>query len=74
MGGNKKDKKACRDSPGTQLIGVVTLCLSPVCSESTTRSTSAEFRPVEAGYDMIRRMVFLGSMTKTDRMVKAIPF
>jgi len=36
-------------SPGTQLIGVVTLCLSPVCSESTMRRTSAVFRPVEAG-------------------------
>lgn len=36
-------------SPGTQLIGVVILCLSPVCSESSTRSTSAVLRPVEAG-------------------------
>jgi hypothetical protein len=31
-------------------------------------------RPVEAGYERIRRMVFLGSMMKTLRMVKAIPF
>lgn len=37
------------DLPGVQLIGVVILCLSPVCRESTTRSTSAAFRPVEAG-------------------------
>src|ERR1700735_5374546 len=58
--------------PGTQSIGVVTLSLSPVCRESTTRSTSAELRPVEAGYERIRRIVFLGSMTKTDRMVKAL--
>ena len=36
-------------SPGTQLIGVVILFLSPVCNESTTRRTSAVFRPVEAG-------------------------
>src|SRR5947207_3517541 len=34
-------------SPGIQLMGVVTLCLSPVWSESTMRSTSAELRPVE---------------------------
>lgn len=61
-------------SPGTQLIGVVTLFLSPVCKESTTRSTSAVLRPVEAGYESIRRMVFFGSMTKTLRMVNAIPF
>lgn len=60
--------------PGTQLIGVVTLCLSPVCSESTTRNTSAVLRPVEAGYERMRRMVFLGSMMNTLRMVKAIPF
>jgi hypothetical protein len=36
-------------SPGTQLIGVVILCLSPVCSESTILRTSAVLRPVEAG-------------------------
>lgn len=36
-------------SPGTQLIGVVTRCLSPVCSESTMRRTSAVLRPVLAG-------------------------
>ena len=61
-------------SPGTQLMGVVILCLSPVCSESTTRSTSAVLRPVDAGYDRMSRIVFLGSMMKTDRMVKAMPF
>ena len=60
--------------PGTQLIGVVTLFLSPVCNESTTRNTSAVLRPVDAGYERMSRMVFLGSMTKTLRMVKAIPF
>lgn len=60
--------------PGTQLIGVVTLCLSPVWRESTTRNTSAVLRPVEAGYERINRMVFFGSMTKTLRIVKAIPF
>lgn len=36
-------------SPGTQLMGVVILCLSPVWSESTMRRTSAALRPVEAG-------------------------
>lgn len=60
--------------PGTQFIGVVTLFLSPVCKESTTRNTSAVLRPVEAGYERMRRMVFLGSMMKTLRMVKAMPF
>ena len=53
---------------------MVTLCLSPVCSESTTLSTSAVLRPVLAGYERIKRMVFFGSMTKTLRIVKAIPF
>ena len=38
-----------KNSPGTQLIGVVTFCLSPVCNESTTLSTSAVFLPVLAG-------------------------
>ena len=61
-------------SPGTQLIGVVMRCLSPVWSESTTRSTSAVLRPVDAGYDRISRIVFFGSMMKTERMVKAMPF
>jgi hypothetical protein len=61
-------------SPGCQLIGVVTLCLSPVCRESIMRRSSLELRPVEAGYDRIVRMVFLGSMTKTDRIVKAWDF
>lgn len=36
-------------SPGTQLIGVVILCLSPVCKLSTTLKTSAVFLPVLAG-------------------------
>jgi hypothetical protein len=36
-------------SPGTQLIGVVTRCLSPVWRESTMRRTSAVLRPVLAG-------------------------
>lgn len=61
-------------SPGTQLTGVVILFLSPVCSESMTRRISALLRPVEAGYDRMVRMVFLGSMKKTERMVKAMPF
>lgn len=52
-------------SPGTQLMGVVMRCLSPVWSESRTRRTSAVLRPVEAGYERIKRMVFLGSMMKT---------
>ena len=60
-------------SPGTQLIGVVTRCLSPVWRESSTRRTSAVLRPVEAGYDSIRRIVFFGSMMNTERMVKAMP-
>jgi hypothetical protein len=30
-------------------------------------------RPVLAGYDRMRRMVFLGSIMKTERMVKAMP-
>lgn len=38
------------------------------------RRTSAVFRPVEAGYERIVRIVFLGSMIKTDRMVNATPF
>lgn len=38
------------------------------------RRTSAEFRPVEAGYERIVRIVFFGSTMKTDRIVKAIPF
>jgi hypothetical protein len=45
--------------------------LSPVCRESTTLRTSAALRPVEAGYESMRRMVFFGSMMKTERMVKA---
>lgn len=53
---------------------MVILFLSPVCSESTMRRISAELRPVEAGYDRMVRMVFLGSMTKTERIVKAMPF
>jgi hypothetical protein len=36
-------------SPGTQLIGVVMRCLSPVWRESTMRRTSAVLRPVLAG-------------------------
>lgn len=63
----------CKNLPGTQLIGVVILCLSPVWRESTMRRTSAVLRPVEAGYERIVRMVFLGSMMKTERMVKAMP-
>jgi hypothetical protein len=47
--------------------------LSDACRESITRSSSAVLRPVEAGYERIRRMVFLGSITKTERMVKAMP-
>jgi hypothetical protein len=54
-------------------MGVVIRCLSPVWRESTTRRTSAVLRPVEAGYERIRRMVFLGSMMKTERMVNAMP-
>jgi hypothetical protein len=61
-------------SPGTQLTGVVILCLSPVCKESITRRISEALRPVEAGYDRIVRIVFLGSMMKTLRIVKATPF
>lgn len=47
--------------------------MSPVWSESTILNTSAELRPVDAGYERMVRMVFLGSMMKTDRMVKAVP-
>ena len=54
-------------------MGVVILFLSPVCNESMTRRTSAVLRPVEAGYERMRRMVFFGSMMKTDRIVNAIP-
>jgi hypothetical protein len=61
-------------SPGIQSIGVVMRCLSPVCRLSRTRRTSALLRPVEAGYERIRRMVFLGSMMNTERMVNAMPF
>jgi len=38
------------------------------------RRISALLRPVEAGYDRMVRMTFLGSMMKTERMVKAMPF
>jgi len=31
-------------------------------------------RPVEAGYERMVRIFFLGSMMKTERMVKAMPF
>ena len=41
--------RTVKNLPGTQLIGVVTFCLSPVCNESTTLNTSAVFRPVLAG-------------------------
>lgn len=41
--------KTVSDIPGTQLIGVVTFCLSPVCKLSTHLNTSAVFRPVLAG-------------------------
>lgn len=47
--------------------------MSPVCRESKTRRTSAVLRPVEAGYERMRRIVFFGSIMKTDRMVNAIP-
>lgn len=56
-----------------QSMGVVTPFLSPICSESTTRRTSAELRPVEAGYCMVKRIFFLGSIMNTERMVNAIP-
>lgn len=49
------------------------MCLSPVCRESTILRISALLRPVEAGYERMVRMVFLGSMIKTERMVKAMP-
>lgn len=45
----------------------------PVWRLSRTRRTSAVLRPVLAGYERMRRMVFLGSMMKTERMVNAIP-
>ena len=38
------------------------------------RRTSAVFRPVLAGYERTVRMVFFGSIIKTLRMVKAMPF
>jgi len=61
-------------SPTCQLMGVVTPFLSPVCRLSITRNTSVVLRPVEAGYIMVKRIFLFGSMMKTDRMVKAIPF
>lgn len=57
-----------------QSIGVVTPLLSPVCKLSTTRKTSLVFRPVEAGYIIVNRTFFEGSMTNTLRIVNAIPF
>lgn len=54
-------------------MGVVTPFLSPVCSESTTRKTSAVLRPVDEGYCMVKRIFFLGSIMNTERMVNAIP-
>ena len=38
------------------------------------RSTSAVLRPVEAGYERIVRTFLAGSMMKTERIVKAMPF
>ena len=45
---------------------VVTRFLSPVCSESMQRRISLNWRPVEAGYCRMRRIVFFGSMMKTE--------
>lgn len=39
----------------------------------TIRRTSAELRPVEAGYWRMVRIFFFGSMIKTERMVNAMP-
>jgi len=60
-------------SPGSQLTGVMTPYLSLYWSESTTRRISLVLRPVDAGYNCIRRIFFWGSTIKTDRMVIAIP-
>ena len=57
----------------SQLTGVVTPLLSPVCNESITRRTSAVLRPVEAGYAMIRRIFLLGSIMNTERIVRGNP-
>lgn len=58
----------------TQSIGVVTPSLSPVCKLSTTRKTSLVLRPVLAGYIIVNLIFLFGSMTKTERMVNAMPF
>ena len=38
-----------------------------------TRRSSAVLRPVEAGYEATSRIIFFGSMMKTERIVKAMP-
>lgn len=57
-----------------QSIGVVTPSLSPVCKLSTTLNTSLVFLPVLAGYIIVNRIFLFGSITKTERMVNAMPF
>lgn len=55
-------------------MGVVTPFLSPVCRLSTTLKTSLVLRPVLAGYIIVNLIFLLGSITKTERIVNAMPF
>lgn len=57
-----------------QSIGVVTPFLSPSCKLSTTLSTSFVFLPTLAGYIIVSLIFFAGSITKTLRIVNAMPF
>jgi hypothetical protein len=59
-------------SPACQSIGVVTPFRSPSCKLSMTLNTSALFRPVDAGYDIVSLIFLFGSMMKTERIVNAI--
>jgi len=56
----------CQRIAASTVRTVVTRFLSPVCSESMQRRISLNWRPVEAGYCRMRRIVFFGSMMKTE--------
>jgi len=61
-----------KSSPTCQSIGLANPSLSVVCKLSITRSTSALLRPVLAGYVMLSLIFLLGSMMKTERIVRTM--
>jgi len=61
-----------KSSPTCQSIGLASPNLSVVCKLSITRSTSALLRPVLAGYVMLSLIFLLGSMMKTERIVRTM--